>query len=162
MANAALQFISASAKQRHANVTRFGLPSQHASQESWNPPGEHFSASSRCLAKKARCHTSYQHSWWRRHPACAPHPAVCRKDSRFTVPKGSLLLRLPLLGTQHQSPLGGDPSMVWGVEMMSESPSQNHLQHRNRTSLSHLSHHLHGLTTKSRAPRGVDFQSHVR
>ena len=46
--------------------------------------------------------------------------------------------------------------------MMSESPNQNHLQHRNRTSLSHLSHHLHGLTTKSRAPRGVDFQSHVR
>ena len=84
----------------------FGLPSQHASQESPDTPSEHFSASSHChtsqdgdvlasrvetasqgpwlaLSKQHNCHTCCegieQHRPSRRHPRHAPHtrPTVC-------------------------------------------------------------------------------------
>ena len=95
-------------RDKHCDLMRrrdnvFGLPSQHASQESPDTPSEHFSASSHCHASHASqdgdwdalasrvktasqgprfalsehdCQTYCELRPTRRHPpACAPHPA---------------------------------------------------------------------------------------
>ena len=98
MANAALQFISASAKQRHANVTMFGLPSQHARYdlEASSTLAHHFTSQAQ---DGLWLHTSYQ--LMNVAPRMRPTPGVQKRQQHHNPKSITATAATP----NYQSPL---------------------------------------------------------